>query len=34
MVVVRTIQTMNGTLDIKSSTNEGTTITITLPAIH
>lgn len=34
MVVVRTIQSMNGTLNIKSSTNEGTTITITLPAIH
>jgi two-component system sporulation sensor kinase B len=34
MVVVRTIQSMNGTLNIKSSTNEGTTITVTLPVIH
>ncbi|MFC3885618.1 ATP-binding protein [Bacillus songklensis] len=31
MVAVRIVQTMNGTLDIKSALNEGTTITITFP---
>jgi two-component system sporulation sensor kinase B len=31
MVVVKTVQTMNGKLDIESALNEGTTITITLP---
>lgn len=32
MVAVKTIQTMNGKLDIESTLNVGTTITITLPA--
>lgn len=32
MVVVKTIQTMNGKLEIDSVQNEGTTITVTLPA--
>lgn len=33
MVAVRTIQMMNGTLEIKSDLNEGTTITVTLPSV-
>ncbi|MFB7639863.1 ATP-binding protein [Peribacillus butanolivorans] len=34
MLAVKTIQTMNGTLNINSVSNKGTTITVTLPAYH
>ncbi|WP_226528024.1 sensor histidine kinase [Metabacillus niabensis] len=34
MVAIRTIQMMNGTLDIKSDQNEGTTITVTFPSVN
>ncbi|MGW6384779.1 ATP-binding protein [Peribacillus butanolivorans] len=34
MLAVKTIQTMNGTLNINSVSNKGTTITVTLPTYH
>jgi two-component system sporulation sensor kinase B len=34
MVAVKTIQTMNGALNIESGLNEGTTITVTLPNVQ
>ncbi|MDF2857913.1 MAG: histidine kinase [Neobacillus sp.] len=34
MVAVKTIQAMNGTLNINSVSNKGTTITVTLPVYH
>jgi two-component system, sporulation sensor kinase B len=34
MLAVKTIQTMNGTLNINSVSNKGTTITVKLPAYH